>query len=315
MEILLDDVNMQGFAFTRDFILKTCLTLLGQGARYEVEKFRKAGVRENIEKEWDNITAATKDVADFVQGSTFIRCDKALPSYLVLIPLVYLRYHFPAAWSAKKDVELYLLRSLLAGAFGGTPDQLIDDIVIKLKELNTFELKEIFGVIRSAGRSLELTEDRFWAIGYGSENIHLLFNLWYRDFNYTPAFTGNLPQIDHVFPQSALKKVKAPNPSTGKMNVMKYREADRNQLANCMLLTASENGAGGKSDTPPDEWFKGKDPAYLERHIIPPDQALWKLDRFEDFITARKKLIKTRFAYLLSVQVASPPTPQGLQQP
>ena len=112
MEILLDELNMQGFAFTRDFILKTCLTLLGQGARYEVEKFRKAGVREEIEKEWDNITAATKDVADFVQSSTFIRCDKALPSYLVLIPLVYLRYHFPTAWSAKKNVELYLLRSL-----------------------------------------------------------------------------------------------------------------------------------------------------------------------------------------------------------
>jgi hypothetical protein len=53
----------------------------------------------------------------------------------------------------------------------------------------------------------------------------------------------------------------------------------------------------------------------LERHIIPPDPALWKLDRFEDFITERKKLIKARFAYLLSVQVASPPAPQGIQQP
>ena len=102
MEILLDELNKQGFAFTRDFILKTCLTLLDQGARYEVEKFRKAGVRESIEKEWDDITMATKDVADFVQGKTFIRCDKALPSYLVLIPLVYLRYHFPAAWSTKQ---------------------------------------------------------------------------------------------------------------------------------------------------------------------------------------------------------------------
>ena len=52
------------------------------------------------------------------------------------------------------------------------------------------------------------------------------------------------------------------------MNVMKYRESDRNQLANCMLLTAAENGAGGKSDTPPDEWFKDKDAAYLDRHLI-----------------------------------------------
>jgi hypothetical protein len=314
MEILLDELNMQGFNFTRDFILKTCLTLLDQGARYEVEKFRKAGVRDSIEKEWDNITAATRDVADFVQGSTFVRCDKALPSYLVLIPLVYLRYHFPAAWTARKDVELYLLRSLLAGAFGGTPDQLIDDLVVRLKALKVFDLNEMFGVVRSAGRSLELTEDRFWAIGYSSENIHLLFNLWYRDFNYTPAFAGNLPQIDHVFPQSILKKVKAPNPNTGKMNVMKYRESDRNQLANCMLLTAAENGAGGKSDIPPDEWFKDKDAAYLNRHLVPPNPALWKLDRFEDFIVERKKLIKDKFGYLLSVP-AAPAPPQTADPP
>ncbi len=300
MEILLDELNMQGFAFTRDFVLKTCLTLLSQGARYEVEKFRKAGVREDIERKWDDIIAAAKDVADFVQGSTFIRCDKALPSYLVLIPLVYLRYHFPTAWTKKQNVELYLLRSLLAGAFSGTPDQLIDDIVNRVKELTSFDVNEMFGVIRSAGRSLELTEDRFWTIGYGTENIHLLFNLWYRDFNYTPAFAANLPQIDHIFPQSVLKRVKAPNPTTGRMNTMKYREGDRNQLANCMLLTAAENGAGGKSDTPPDEWFEGKDAAYLDRHLIPPDPALWKLERFEDFIVERKKLIRDKFAYLLS---------------
>jgi hypothetical protein len=305
---------MQGFAFTRDFILKTCLTLLDQGARYEVDKFRKDGVREEIELKWDDIIAATKDVADFVQGSTFIRCDKALPSYLVLIPLVYLRYHFLSAWRTKQSVELYLLRSLLAGAFGGTPDQLIDDIVSKMKEVKMFDLNEIFGVIRSAGRSLELTEDRFWAIGYGSQNIHLLFNLWYRDFKYTPAFPGNLPQIDHVFPQSALKKVKAPNPDTGKMNIMKYREGDRNQLANCMLLTAAENGAGGKSDTPPDEWFKDKSPDYLNRHLIPTDPALWKLERFEDFITERRKLIKAKFDYLLSVPTSLAPVQPDAKQ-
>src|SRR5439155_19899823 len=142
MEILLDELNMQGFAFTRDFILKTCLTLLGQGARYEVEKFRKVGVREAIEEHWDDIIAATKEVAGFVQGSTFIRCDKALPSYLVLIPLVYLRYHFRAAWKMKQNVELYLLRALLAGAFSGTPDQLIDDIVSKMMDIKAFNLNE-----------------------------------------------------------------------------------------------------------------------------------------------------------------------------
>lgn len=305
MEILLDDLNGRGFAFTRDVILKTCLTLLGQGARYEVQKFRKAGVREGIEENWGRIIASTKDVSDFVQGSTFIRCDKALPSYLVLIPLIYLRYHFPDAWRQKQNVELYLLRALLAGAFSGTPDQLIDDIVNKIKELKSFDVQEMFGVIRSAGRSLELTEDRFWSIGYGNENIHLLFNLWYREFNYIPAFAGNLPQVDHVFPQSELKKIKAANPETGRMNVMRYREGDRNQLANCMLLTASENGSGGKTDKLPSEWFAAKSEDYLELHLIPRDRELWELERFEDFIAERKRLIKAKFAYLLSAPTLS----------
>jgi hypothetical protein len=123
MEILLGSLNCHGFKFTRgDFVLKTCLTLLGHGARYEVEKFRKTGVREEIETKWDDIAAAIRDVLDFVRGKTYIRCDKALPSYLVLIPLIYLRFHFAEAWKQAKDVDRYLLRSSLAGAFGGTPD-------------------------------------------------------------------------------------------------------------------------------------------------------------------------------------------------
>jgi hypothetical protein len=64
-----------------------------------------------------------------------------------------------------------------------------------------------------------------------------------------------------------------------------------------MLLKAEENGAGAKSDTPPDEWFKDKDPEYLVTHLIPPDPALWQIDRFEDFVTERKKLIKDKFGY------------------
>lgn len=299
MESLLSSLNTHGFSFTRDFVLKTCLTLLDQGARYEVEKFRKPGVREKIEAEWDGISKAIRDVLDFVRGKTFIRCDKALPSYLVLIPLVHVRHHFPEAWKKATDVDSYLLRCSLAGIFSGTPDQMIDDLVKRLKDIKRFDLNEVFGVIRSKGRSLELTEGRFWEMGYGSDTIHLLFNLWYRDFTYTPSYDNNLPQVDHIFPQSLLRTVKVANPNTGKMNIMKYREADRNQLANCMLLTAAENGAGGKSDTPPDKWFADKSEAYLDMHLIPKDTALWKLDKFEEFIEARKELIRSKFAGLL----------------
>jgi uncharacterized protein with ParB-like and HNH nuclease domain len=300
MEILLSQLNQHGFAFPRDFVLKTCLTLLNQGARYEIEKFRKPGVRDGIEGKWDKISEAIRDVIDFVHGKTFIRCEKAMPSNLVLIPLIYVRYHFPDSWRRARDVDLFLLRTLLAGAFSGTPDQLIDELVAKTNQSEAFEVAEAFDVIRSKGRSLELTEDRLWQMGYGSDTIHLLFNLWYRAFNYTPAYENNMPQVDHIFPQSALRKIKAENPRTGRKDLVKYKDADRNQLANCMLLTQEENGAGGKGDKPPSEWFADKGSDYLKLHLIPEEPELWKLERFEDFIEVRKGLIRVQFAFLIS---------------
>lgn len=298
MDDLLDSLNASGFSFDRDFVLKTCLVLLGQGARYEVAKFRKPGTREEIESHWNQIKAAIQDVKDFVNGKTFIRCDKALPTYLVLIPLVYLRYHYPDAWIRSKGLDSYLLRSSLAGAFGGMPDSLLDRLVRKIDELEGFDLDAAFDVIRSQGRSLELTEDRLWNLGYGSKGIHLLFNLWYRDFDYHPAYANNLPQVDHIFPRSRLREIKVVNPATGR-KVMKYRDADRNQLANCMLLTQEENGAGRKGDQTPAEWFSDKGPEYLALHSVPADPGLWEMERFEDFVEERRQLIRHRFKGLL----------------
>ena len=261
--------------------------------------FSLAGVREEIEAKWDDIAKAIQDTLDFVRGKTFIQCDKALPSSLVLIPIVYVRYHFPDNWKNAKKVDSYLLRCLLAGAFSGHPDNLIDGLVKKLADLKEFHIEEVFGVIRTQNRSLELTEERLWQMGYGSNTIHLLFNLWYHDFNHTPAYNINLPQVDHIFPQSALCKIKAVNPNTGRKDILKYRDVDRNQLANCMLLTREENGAGAKGATTPENWFSNKDKDYLDKHLIPSDPSLWKIERFEDFIEERKKLIIDKFNYLL----------------
>jgi len=177
MEELLERLNRHGFAFNRDFVLKVCLVLLEQGAKYEVNKFRKHGVREKIEAEWSEISSAIAEVLDFVRGKTFIKCDNALSSYLVLIPLIYNCYKYPKSWKVAKGLDTYLLRCLLAGAFGGHSDSLIDALINKVDENDAIQVDDMFGVIRSQNRSLELTEDRFWKIGYGSGLIHLLFNI------------------------------------------------------------------------------------------------------------------------------------------
>lgn len=294
MEELLDGLNRSGFDFDRDFILKACLVVLDQGARYEVDKFRNQTVRELIEVRWDEIAVAISDVTDRVKAETYIRSDKALPSYNALLPLIYSRFQFPGTWDSASDISSYLLRALLAGSFNATPDQLLDQIIAHLRERRLFSGSEVLDVIYQSGRPVEISEDRLWAEGYGSKNVHLIMNLLYERFNYTPLYRDNAPQIDHIFPQSALSKVKMANPATGLMNLMRYKKPVRDQIANCMLLTARENGFQGKSDQLPDQWFAGKQAAYLEAHMIPQDPDLWRIARFEDFAEARKRLIRTR---------------------
>ncbi len=308
MESLLEDLNQGNFAFDRDWVLKSCLTVLGKGARYEVDKFRDGKTKEEIIAKWPKLSDAIKAVRDLLVAKTYIRSDKAMPSYLALIPLVYYRYHYPAQFAANNDMVKYLLRVLATGVFGGSPDNLIDKIVRNIQETGDFVLSEVFGVIRADGRSMEITPDVILDQHYGSRSIHLFFNLWYRDFDYAPALDANGPQVDHIFPQSLLKTVKDINPESGKRNVLHYRAEQRDQIANCMLLTGEENGFSGKCDKPPSEWFArsrfrslppGTQAEYLRLHLIPTDPSLWALDRYDDFIEARKALIVDKFNYML----------------
>ncbi|KAF5054688.1 hypothetical protein DSECCO2_385550 [anaerobic digester metagenome] len=299
MEELLDDLNRIGYDFTRDFILKTCLTLLNKGASYEVGKFRDVQIRQELIDKWEDISSAIRDVKDYLSSKTFIRTDRAMPSYLVLIPIIYFRYHYPEKWSTVQNIDEYLLRTLLSGAFSGTPDNLIDRCTRVIAATGEFNVPEIFGIIREDGRSLEIVENTLFGQYYGSKNVHLIFNLWYRQFNYTPAYQNNLPQVDHIFPQSLLRKVKKVNPRTGRQDLLRYYQEDRDQIANLMLLTAEENGFSGKRDIPPNEWFRDKDDAYLDMHLIPKSPELWELDNYEAFIEERKRLILGKFSNIL----------------
>lgn len=306
MEALLEDLNAGEFGFDRDFVLKSCLTMLGKGARYEVAKFRDGKTKEEIITKWGELSTAIKAVRDLLVAKTYIRSDRAMPSYLALIPLIYFRFHYPEKFARNQNLPGYLLRVLITGVFSGSPDNLIDKVVRRIEERQDFVLADVYDVIRADGRSLEVTQGVILDQYYGSRMIHLFFNLWYRDFDYAPALSTNGPQVDHIFPQSLLKTVKDINPESGRRNILHYLAEHRDQIANCMLLTADENGFSGKCDTPPDQWFdrarfgsEEEQQRYLEMHLIPRDESLWQLERYDDFIEARKLLIVEKFAYML----------------
>lgn len=298
MDEFLAELNDNRFDFGRDFVIKTAMSVLGYGAKYDVDKLYKESVRRNIADNWTKITEAISAVRDLMVDKTFIRSAKALTSQNALIPLIYFRYHFPDAWGNGRFLKPYLLKVLLTGAFSGRPDGLIDKLAAVIKKSGEFDPRKIALAIESDGRNLEIWADTLLDnMGYGTGYIHILFNIWY-DTSYRPAFDGHLPQVDHIFARSLLQQQKVPNPKTGRM-IQRYSAWEINQLANCMLLTAKENGAGDKSDTPLNEWLKDKDEEFFLLHCIPQDKSLWKIENYEKFIEARRKLICEKFVDLI----------------
>ena len=297
MDEYLVELNDNRFGFSRDFVIKTAMTLLDQGSKYDVDKLRDEKLRKKIADNWIKITNSISFVKDQLVAKTFIRSDKALTSYNALIPLIYFHYHFPKDWKSIRPIKEYLLKTLMTGSFSGSPDGLIDKIIADIKKQKQFDRKSIFRIIESKGKNLRIYSDTLLGWGYGSGQIHLLFNQWY-DNDYRPAYSGHLPQVDHIFPQSLLKSVKVVNPESGRP-IQHYSAWEINQISNCMLLTAQENGAGDKSDTPPEVWFKNKSDEFLKLHCIPKNKSLWKLENYEKFIDARGELICQRFSDLL----------------
>ena len=295
LNIILDDLNRKGYRFDRDFILKSCLVLIETGAKYDVLKFRADENLNKIKDSWEKIKNSIKDIADFIYCRTYLRDDKALSSYITLIPLIYFRYNYLDLWKKidKTLISMWLLNMLLTGAFSGSSDTLLDTVIKNIRNNNRFDIDAINSDILNRGRSINLTEDTIYNTKYGMRDIYALMNILYKDFDFQPLYSGNLPTIDHIFPKSKLKGIKIESSETSRM-VMKYKSEEINQFSNLMLLSREEN-VEEKKDMDAHVWLSQQNEEYLELHSIPDDRSLWEIESFENFIIERKKILKSKF--------------------
>ncbi|MDH1088705.1 DUF262 domain-containing HNH endonuclease family protein [Pantoea brenneri] len=296
-EDFLEEINDNDrFNFSRDFLIKLSTTILGYGAKYDVDKLRDDEVRRKISENWPEIAKALFFVKDEIVSKTYVRSGKALTSYNALIPLVYLQYHFPGKLEKSKALKQYLIPALLNAVFSGQPDGIIDKLVKLIDEQQGFDVKKIRAAIVSSNRSLHLTEERLfdWC-GYGSGHIHLLFNMWYGR-EYKSSGFQHEPQIDHIFARSILKEQKQLNEESGRQ-IRTYENWEIDQLANCMLLPAHQNGSGDKGAQPLEQWLRNQPADFFDLHCIPSSpKTLWKVENYRRFIEKRKQLIQKRIA-------------------
>jgi uncharacterized protein with ParB-like and HNH nuclease domain len=292
--------------FDKDFIMKTCLVVTDLPIAYKVGNFNN----QNLQKIQDNWTAIKSAVERAVNLINFFGIDREnLTSANALVPLIYYLFHRPGltlrgstpfeARNASR-VRKWTGMALLNGVFGGASDNLLRDTRTVIKNLNglqsDFPTEQIAETIQRSGRTAnfdDYTIENVLSLTYGLRLTFLALTLLYEESGWgTMTF-----HEDHIFPQSLFKLSNLEAAGLDPGQPIQFR-LKMNCIGNLELLLAHENEA--KLDKPFEEWITTRDDGFKKRHLIPDVPELWKLERFDEFIEAREKLIASRLKKLFA---------------
>lgn len=187
-----------------------------------------------------------------------------------------------------------MLYWFLVGSFNGIYSssanwKIEQDLALIREGKGSFPLDDLLKAMKdrppraNAVNKADLTDERFNVLRgrTGKEYLMILDVLLHR--NEATDWAGkNVVSEDsavhHIFPREFLKA----NGET--------RDEYINCIGNLTLIDPSVNSEIG--DTPPDEYFKDfKEPDLLDRHMIPDDPKLLKVENYEKFLDARLKLM------------------------
>ena len=192
---------------------------------------------------------------------------------------------------------------MLNNVFSGSSDNVLRDIrQVLADELKNgdrdFSVEAINRRIAASGRSARFDEyaaEEMLSLAYGKRRTFLVLSLLYERSNW-----GTLEyHQDHVFPRSlfADEHLEAAGVPYGRWP--RYREL-RDRIGNLELLLAHENEEKSNKDF--GEWVVTRDDGFKQTHLIPQDDGLLKLERFEGFVEACEALIRERLERLFSVE-------------
>ncbi|MBB4931111.1 hypothetical protein F4561_001931 [Lipingzhangella halophila] len=189
--------------------------------------------------------------------------------------------------SAQRDrVLFWYIHSALRGRFSGSTESVLQ------VDYDAAQRGGVEGLIRTLerwrGGKLDIHAEDFEAFTRGSRFYPLLYMLTRvmgaRDFGsgleLKAESLGKLTSLEmhHIFPKALLDK--------------SYKAGQVNALANFCFLTQKSNLEIGKRA--PEDYFaevEERHPGVLASQWIPMDPALWRVDRYPEFLEARRELL------------------------
>jgi uncharacterized protein with ParB-like and HNH nuclease domain len=298
-----DRLNTQydekGFSFSIDFVLKALLVLSDLPAEYRIANFSNENLG-TMKLEWlestlkEDLLSALDLIVEFGLDS------QSLTSSNALIPIAYyIHHHDPElSWESKdgsetrQRIHYWLTSALLNGTFNSRPDEVLKDARAAIQDsTGGFPLEEIHQQMRGRGKvvgfSPDVVESLLDETTYRSQKSFLLLSLLY----YPEPVKQNVTyERDHIFPKSLLEVDSLVDDYGLSMEHAQRCANLRDKVANLQLLTPPENA--DKSDMDFDEWITTRTDEYYERHLIPTDERLYRIENFPAFVERREQLIR-----------------------
>lgn len=298
---LLSEINKvgEGFNFSNDFIMRTCLYLLDMSVSLKVETFKKESVLK-IKENWAAISKAIKDTVDLLNEFGFN--SKNMISYVSVSPIVYYRYKGGSFDSnSKAELKKYIVIAQVKQIFGAASNSALTSIRDALKEAptNSFSMKNLNGIRFTGDRYLRYTADEidsmFDTYEFGAYTFMLL-SLLYPNLKYSQKGFHQ----DHMHPftgfeESKIKGLVLPDGTIIDEDTKEDWRRRRNTLANLQLLERRENES--KNDTPLVDWLKVAENRENAKYL--PSGISYELSNFEEFMEKRQELMSKALKEIL----------------
>jgi hypothetical protein len=267
VDSIVDILNDGRLNFDKTFALKCLVVAHGKGAELSPDKFTSSeGVKliAAIQADWPKAEAAFQELRDFIANDLKLYADKVVRSYSSFVPLFDYLYHNPKPDEGKRVLMRgYYYKSQLFNWYGAQTDNIVNAMHNRVgKAVPSFPLKDVMEFFRESRRSE--TELRLEHLANMRLRFIVLNLIYVERFGASPfnvCFKGNEPHVDHIYPQSQLKK--ALNLTTEEIN----------HIGNYRFVGATDNIR--KSAELPDSFFgrlKAKG-VNVENHLLLPEFA------------------------------------------
>ncbi len=268
-----DDVELR--------FLVRCLTAVSTGqSRYPRLATTK---EEDLRSAWPRTRKALEHFVNLLVNNLGIESSAWLPSInAIVVPVAYLA----RTNSKKADTRAMLRWFVLASIwqrYGGSAETSMDQDLRVLTEPDPFKLL-IHDLRQSVGR-LEVSPDDLDDAGVRSafflgmylasrknEAVDWFYNV---KLSTTNLGTDHALELHHIFPRAVVRDV--------------YPKQDVNELANIAFLSKKPNIE--IAATTPGDYLSTVPEERLKQQFVPMDRELWKLERFQDFLAARRRLL------------------------